>query len=73
MTVMWNLAQTRLNGKLNGRVKGYNPITGVCQLCLKESYFILFKTETASLNKRGEIFTPCPHRKFKFLANAKIT
>ena len=59
--------------KILARAKGYNPITGVCRLCLKECYFLLFKTETASLNKRGEIFTPCPHRKFKFLANAKIT
>ena len=59
--------------KILARAKGYNPITGVCRLCLKECYFLLFKTETASLNKRGEIFAPCPHRKFKFLANAKIT
>ena len=59
--------------KILARAKGYNPITGVCRLCLKESYFLLFKVETASLNKRSEIFAPCPHRKFKFLANAKIT
>ena len=58
--------------KILARAKGYNPITGLCRLCLKEKFFILYKTETASLNKRSEIFTPCPHRKFKFLANAKI-
>ena len=68
-----NKIEWKIEWKILARVKGYNPITGVCQLCLKESYFILFKTETASLNKRGKIFTPCPHRKFKFLANAKIT
>ena len=58
--------------KILARSKGYNPITGRCRLCLKEKFFILYKTETASLNKRTEIFTPCPHRKFKFLASAKI-
>ena len=40
---------------------------------MKESYFLLFKPETASLNKRSEIFTPCPHRKLKFLDNAKLS
>ena len=59
--------------KILARAKGYNPIAGLCRLCLKESYFILFKPETASLNKRSEIYTPCPHRKLKFLADAKIT
>ena len=68
-----NKIEWMIEWKILARAKGYNPITGVCRLCLKESYFILFKTETASLNKRFEIFTPCPHRKFKFLANAKIT
>ena len=68
-----NKMEWMIEWKILARAKGYNPITGVCRLCLKESYFLLFKTETASLNKRNEIFTLCPHRKFKFLANAKIT
>ena len=68
-----NKIEWKIEWKILARAKGYNPITGVCRLCLKECYFLLFKTETASLNKRGEIFTPCPHRKFKFLAIAKIS
>ena len=44
--------------KILARAKGYNPITGLCRLCLKECYFLLFKPETASLNKRSEIYTP---------------
>ena len=68
-----NKIEWMIEWKILARAKGYNPITGVCRLCLKESYFLLFKVETASLNKRSEIFTPCPHRKLKFLANAKIT
>ena len=67
-----NKIDYQIKWKILARAKGYNPITGTCRLCLKECYFLLFKTETASLNKRSEIFTPCPHRKLKFLANAKI-
>ena len=68
-----NKIDHQIKWKILARAKGYNPITGLCRLCLQESYFLLFKPETASLNKRSEIFTPCPHRKFKFLDNAKIT
>ena len=36
----------QIKWKILARAKGYNPITGLCRLCLKESYFILFKPET---------------------------
>ena len=52
--------------KILARAKGYNPITGVCRLCLKECYFLLFKTETASLNKRGEILPCVPTENLNF-------
>ena len=68
-----NKMEYEIKWRILARAKGYNPITGTCRLCLKEVYFLLFKTETASLNKKSEIFSPCPHRKSKFLANAKIT
>ena len=45
----------------------------MCRLCLKESFFILFHPETASLNKKNEIYQSCKHRHFKFLADCKIT
>ena len=59
--------------KILARAPGYNPITGICRLCLKESFLILFHPETASLNKRTEIFQSCKHKKFKFLADCKVT
>ena len=45
----------------------------MCRLCLKESFFILFHPETASLNKKNEIYQSCKHKYFKFLADCKIT
>ena len=59
--------------KILARAPGYNPITGMCRLCLKESFFILFHPETASLNKRTEIYQGCKHKQFKFLADCKVT
>ena len=68
-----NKMEYEIKWKILARASGYNPITGLCRLCLKECYFLLFKPETASLNRRSEIYTPCKHRQFKFLDNAKIT
>ena len=59
--------------KILARAPGYNPITGICRLCLKESFLILFHPETASLNKKTEIYQSCKHRNFKFLADCKVT
>ena len=59
--------------KILARAPGYNPVTRMCRLCLKESFFILFHPETASLNKKNEIYQSCKHRHFKFLADCKIT
>ena len=47
----------------------YNPITKKCRLCCLEKFYILFKKETASLNKRSEIFTSCRHKRKKLLSN----
>ena len=68
-----NKMEYEIKWKILARASGYNPITGLCRLCLKECYFLLFKPETASLNRRSEIYTPCKHRQLKFLDNAKIT
>ena len=59
--------------KILARGPGYNPITGMCQLCLKESFLLLFHPETASLNKKTEIYQSCKHKKFKFLADCNVT
>ena len=53
--------------KIIDRGKSYSPVSGVCQLCVKEAFYILFRPEMAELNKRSEIFSACIHRKSKLL------
>ena len=61
-----------LEWKVIDKGKTFNPITGVCRLCLKEKFHILNNPEAITLNSREEVFTPCQH-KFKFLLkNAHI-
>ena len=40
---------------------------------LERVFFILFHPETASLNKKTEIYQSCKHKQFKFLADCKVT
>ena len=68
-----NSIEYEITWKILARAPGYNPITGMCRLCLKESFFILFHPKTASLNKKTEIFQGCKHKMFKFLADCKVT
>ena len=37
-------------------------ISGRCELCLKEKYYILFRPESADINSRDEFFSACRHR-----------
>ena len=53
------------------RASSFNPSSGLCRLCLKEKYLIMFQPATASLNKRNEIYASCRHRASKLLAKAK--
>ena len=51
------------------RAKPYNPASKSCNLCLLEKYFIIFKPEMTSLNKRNELVSSCRHAN-KFLLKA---
>ena len=53
--------------KLIDRGKVFSPVTGNCQLCTKEAYYIIFKPEMAELNSRSEIFSTCRHKKSALL------
>ena len=52
-----------LRWKILGRAAPFNPISGVCELCTLEKYFILTQPLQASLNKREEMFNFCYHKK----------
>ena len=51
--------------------KPFDPVTGVCRLCLLEAYYIMFDPEDCTLNTREEFWGSCPHRKKFLLTNQK--
>ena len=63
-THVWNLKDSRppinysIKRKIIDKGKPYNPVTGVCRLCLKERYHILYNRQHSSLNSRDEVFGP---------------
>ena len=62
----WNLKDKKIpfdrKWTILTHAKPYNPVTKVCRLCMKEVFYILYKPETASLNKKNEVFGWCKHR-----------
>ena len=56
--------------KILERAQPFSPISGVCGLCTLEKWYILFKSEEASLNKREEIAGHCFHREQALLKNS---
>ena len=70
---LWSLKQKNveydLDWKIMARAKPFCPVTGVCQLCTREKYFIIYKPELATLNTRSEINTHCRHKQTALLDN----
>ena len=52
---------------LEKNIPTYNPVTGICKLCIREKFNIVFRPELATLNLRHEIFSSCRHKKGKLL------
>ena len=51
-----------ISWKMIERAQPFSPITGVCALCTTEKWYILFKPELATINKRDEINNHCFHK-----------
>ena len=72
---IWDLKKKnldyRVSWKLIDRAKPYSPVTGKCQLCIKEKFYILFYPEMATLNSKSEIYANCRHKKSKLLIKPK--
>ena len=72
---LWELKDQGRNFKIDWAIiekgRDFNPITGKCDICLKEKFHIIYNRPGSSLNKREEIFNTCRHRKRKLLGNAK--
>ena len=52
---------------LDKGLEDFNPASGVCRLCIREKYFILFEPEHCSLNSRQELFGCCRHKEARLL------
>ena len=63
---VWHLKDNNIPYELSwsilGKAKSFNPVTGVCRLCLLEKYFIMFNSKDATLNSRDELYNPCRHK-----------
>ena len=72
---IWDLKDKGVNyevkWKLLDRAPVFNPITKKCRLCLKEKFWIMYRKDSSSLNKRNEVFNTCRHRTQGLLANVK--
>ena len=73
---VWNLKDSRVDFKIKWNIlyeaKPYNNTSDRCKLCLLEKYFIVYRHDLGTLNKRTEMFSVCRH-KAKFLLRNFVT
>lgn len=73
---IWTLKENNIihniTWKVLRRAIPYNNISGKCQLCLWEKYYIIFKPHLGTLNKRSELISTCRHAS-KFLLRNSVT
>ena len=55
--------------KLLDRAKPFSPVSGVCNLCLCEKFYINFHPEISTINKKDEINGFCRHKSIVLLDN----
>ena len=71
---VWKLKEEQkgfhISWRFIDRGSNYNPITRVCRLCVKESYYLIFHTNMSTINKRSEVFNVCRHRLSTLLSNS---
>ena len=56
-----------LTWKFVSRAPPFSPVSGTCQLCTREKYFIIFKPHLATLNSRNELASCCRHKQAALL------
>ena len=71
---IWKLEDQRINfeisWKIVSRAKPFDPGSGVCHLCIREKYFIIYKPELSTINSRDEIVRPCLHKASQLLTKS---
>ena len=72
---IWSLKDTNTNYSLKWRIiskaNSYSTSSKKCNLCTEEKYFIIYRPNLCSLNKRHELFSSCRHRKKHLLCNVR--
>ena len=70
---IWDLKDKDINHTLTWKklktAQPYNNSSKRCNLCISEKYFILYKPEMATLNKRDEISNSCRHSRSYLLCH----
>ena len=65
--LIWDLKDSEtdfsLEWKMLGRAKPYSPISEICNLCTLEKWYILFRPEMATINKKEELNNYCLHKR----------
>ena len=68
---IWDLKNENGNPEITWKIvdrgNPFSPVSGKCQLCIKEKYYILFHPEWATLNSKNEIYANCRHKKSNLL------
>ena len=63
---IWYLKDRQKSFHVNWRIlrscQPYSNVSKKCNLCLQEKYFIIFRKDLSSLNKRNELASSCRHR-----------
>ena len=54
------------------RAEPFNPVSGICNLCTLEKFYLIFKPETYTINKNDEINSYCLHKEAQLLENTWI-
>ena len=72
---IWALKDKGLNYEVSWRLLArgntFCPVAGVCWLCIKEKFYILFRPNSADINSRDETLENCRHVKSKLLIHEK--
>ena len=67
---LWQLKDQKkdfaISWKILAKAKSYSNLTKRCNLCNTEKFYILYKPDMATLNKRNELVSTCRHKR-KFL------
>ena len=60
-----------LTWEIIDHARPFNPVTGICALCMREFFYIAFNLDGASLNLRSEMFSSCRYKRRMLLIKDK--